>query len=424
MFDQLSAIERRFRGRAVPVARSVASPPAGFGVLWIDQVTGRLTLRRADGTSTSYAASAGTVSVSSRYVVADPRPTLATGIERYRGLLRLAEQPTFLGSSVNDLTSTSPGWTYANSGKLTTATRNAGTLAWAHAASASASSSNTAPHRYRLYRPMQAIQRWITRVRHDCNANYEFAGIRICPDSAPTTVVNIATGYAGGVFVVGGSSAGDVGLGSTAVVTNGVWLMADIVGGTVRLYYSTSTSSTPPTASTDWVLFSSTSSIAAGTLLRVGMYADNGGLGGANTIDWYYWTDSYAMGEGGPVIPPGGGGSGYDTTGAVQVIVSSIDLGSDSATVTDANVRLALVQAENTIVGDSATITWSVTRSTSASPAAATTYQSSSTVNVKTGGTDTTTSTGRYLAVRCKITSDGTQRGSVSLVDLRIPFTA
>jgi hypothetical protein len=87
-------------------------------------------------------------------------------------------------------------------------------------------------------------------------------------------------------------------------------------------------------------------------------------------------------------------------------------------------VRTALQQVENQLDGDAATITWSVTRATTVNPAAATTYQASTAVNVKTGGTDTTTSTGRYLAVRCKITSDGTQRGSVNLMDLRLPYTA
>jgi hypothetical protein len=422
--ELLSRIERRYRARALPVLRSVAAPPAGFALGWVDQVSGKLKITAADGTVSTYTPGLAAM-VSTRYVLADPFPTLATGIERHKGYLRLAEQPTFLGSSVNDIASPSPGWTYANSSKLTAGTRNAGKLTWTHNAfTNSQASSGTAPFRYRTYRPSHLPARWITRVRHDCNANYEFAGLLITQDASPSTVAGIATGYNGGGYFVGGAGAGDVNVGSTAVVTDGVWLMASLMGGYVTTHYSLATGSTPSTTSSDWVAFATGYAFTYGSLIRVGMYADNGNLGGANTIDFFYWSDSYAYNEGGPVAPPGGGGSGFDATGAVQVLVTSADLGSSSAALTDANVRAALQQVENQLPGDAATITWSVTRASSANPAAATTYQSSSAINVKTGGSDTSTSTGRYLAVRCKITSNGTQRGSVSLMDLRIPFSA
>lgn len=56
LLDILSGIERRFRARAIPVARAVAAPPAGFALLWVDQLSGKLKLKRADGTTTTLGA--------------------------------------------------------------------------------------------------------------------------------------------------------------------------------------------------------------------------------------------------------------------------------------------------------------------------------------------------------------------------------
>lgn len=56
LLDILSGIERRFRARAIPVVRAVAAPPAGYALLWVDQLSGKLKLKRADGTTTTLGA--------------------------------------------------------------------------------------------------------------------------------------------------------------------------------------------------------------------------------------------------------------------------------------------------------------------------------------------------------------------------------
>lgn len=59
MYEMLSGIEKRFRARAIPVVRAVANPPAGSALLWVDQLSGALKLKRADGTTTTYSAGGG-----------------------------------------------------------------------------------------------------------------------------------------------------------------------------------------------------------------------------------------------------------------------------------------------------------------------------------------------------------------------------
>ena len=59
MHDLLSGIERRLRARAIPVVRAVGNPPAGYAALWVDQMTGKLRMKRSDGTTTTYSAGGG-----------------------------------------------------------------------------------------------------------------------------------------------------------------------------------------------------------------------------------------------------------------------------------------------------------------------------------------------------------------------------
>jgi hypothetical protein len=48
--DILSAIERRLRGRAIPVLRAVAAPPPGTALLYVDGRTHAVKLKLSDGT--------------------------------------------------------------------------------------------------------------------------------------------------------------------------------------------------------------------------------------------------------------------------------------------------------------------------------------------------------------------------------------
>jgi len=78
MYDMLSGIERRFRARAIPVVRAVANPPAGSALLWVDQLSGALKLKRADGTTTTYSAGGGGSSGPATQIRESSGPTTLT----------------------------------------------------------------------------------------------------------------------------------------------------------------------------------------------------------------------------------------------------------------------------------------------------------------------------------------------------------
>lgn len=59
LFERIRSIEQRVRARVLPVSRAVGDPPAGFAYLFVDQATGKLALRKPDGTTTRYSSSGG-----------------------------------------------------------------------------------------------------------------------------------------------------------------------------------------------------------------------------------------------------------------------------------------------------------------------------------------------------------------------------
>jgi len=59
LMRRILALERRLRARVLPVLGNVAPPPGGYALLYVDKLTGKLTVQRADGTVTKLGAGGG-----------------------------------------------------------------------------------------------------------------------------------------------------------------------------------------------------------------------------------------------------------------------------------------------------------------------------------------------------------------------------
>jgi len=201
----------------------------------------------------------------------------------------------------------------------------------------------------------------------------------------------------------------------------GTWwkLVADEHTRVAQVYYSHgSYASGEPTS---WTLaVSGTAWPATGTFLDTyGVERQAAGTGPVGTISgWRSYREPTLSALTG--LQDNWNSLGYAAT-SDAILLADLDYGTAGGLPDQATIRLALADAVNRYPAEAATWTFSFTGSDSASPAAATTYQSAAALVLKAPSSDTTVSTAkRYWRLRAIATSTSSiQAGSIDLS--RIP---
>jgi hypothetical protein len=353
---------------------------------------------------------AGTV-----WIGADPSFTVATGYERVPasypssapGRVQLKAGMTFTNTVADAKTNVPIGWSLANSSLVLNADANTTTANGLYANFSLASNYATAaiPLFYRVYDGGDQV--FVFRVATAMTfSNYADVGVFLVDGTINVSlgvfVWNNTLQLPGAAPAVTGTQRG-----------NGVWVKILRKGSALLSYYNLANQSAPPTTWTYGGGIAYTTTLAALGGLKIGFGADRSNATVAITGSLLYFDDSGSASG----WTPGLSAIGFDSTSPVLTLVSGFDLGASAATVTDANVRLALAEIANPREWDSAAWTWSVSRDASAPVACGGgTYAAAASVTV--GGT------GRYLSVCGKAASTGNVLpASVNATELRIPFT-
>ncbi len=215
------------------------------------------------------------------------------------------------------------------------------------------------------------------------------------------------------------------------IPTTPVWFRLSInAGSDISWYYNTTNQSTPPQT---WTLYHTIPGTywyqlpftAPYVGFAVEKYGATSSLGG----DVYYcrvrqWGQAFANAYPGADInsaPTYGtrlygdlDAIGYPTSGPAITLVSSSDLVTASATISNTLLQSILTNVANQRGCDTADWTFSAVRGSSANPAAST-YQAAASCTVS--------GTGRYFALYAKCTSDGYKAGSLFLPQIQIPYS-
>lgn len=200
-----------------------------------------------------------------------------------------------------------------------------------------------------------------------------------------------------------------------AAIAAGVWVNIEIgSAGDYVFAYVQSSSDVEPT--TGWAVTKrGTLTTSEVTWLEVFTVIREGGAGTPTAEIYGYRTYCNNISS---LIPAQGiiNSTGFPTT-SDSIIIGVFDYGTSKGLPDITNTRLILADSINKLPGDSASWTWSFTGSDSASPAAATTYQSAVSLNLKQPNSDTTETVARqYWTLRaiCSSTSS-IQPGSLDL---------
>jgi hypothetical protein len=326
---------------------------------------------------------------------------------RVLALLASKEWPTV----ANALTNPPLGMSWVNSTHIQSAVMSGGVLTVVHKAQ------NSESAQVALLRNQMTprTQPWVMTARMKASSMtgaWQFCGVGLV---TPTTATNRWT------FGLRRASSVDkyecnppsntASINAAQAFTSYTWFRMIAGPGYARGYYSTASQSTPPSS---WTAMS-TQPAASASIDDVASALCWHTNGTAFTTEIAYWDDS---GLARPLLNGGSyagcGAGGFDTSGPV-IVLGDWDLGSAGAVLTTSEVRARLAERVNIMSGDAATWTFSLTRGSSATPAAATTYQSAAALDIKDGGTDTVTTTGRYATLRAKATSNGQQAGTLDL---------
>ena len=286
-------------------------------------------------------------------------------------------------------------WTQKNTANRTSLTVSSGALALV----ANGNYGNGLLSSYAIYRAVEPGPFYQRVCRLTCPTNLAGTGLW---NDLTSDHAQWASWYLWGTTgvldaYVAGANVGTV----TLTVGAPVWLRITLAAGYASMEYNTSASSTEPT--TGWVLLGRAAVWAVNLPLYDVTWAQNHTTSaGGSSLTIEGLRESY----GPPYASPALSANGFAPAPAALTL-AEIDAGA-AWLPSQAALRLRLADVINRLPGDLGTWTFSMTGSTSASPAAATTYQSAAALTLKDAGTDTTTTTAyRYWTLRAKCTSTG-----------------
>lgn len=358
-----------------------------------------------------------------RFVMPDPSITVGTDYVRGPSTLALLANFTAGADIANALTTTPTGWAWTNTTYLTSGTITGGELVLVFNTAATfnwISGTFTASRFQRTtsyYLPADGVLYF--RIKAPAlNVINKYFLFQLCDAASDNSYFHAgfrgAVG-AGTIYTKYGPSAGIVGGAlTTAEMAAGVWFRVVVRGRQVATWYSTSTSSTPPTSGWTYASGADTEWGSLGVDVEAAFLGIMDATGGTMQGTVSYYNDDAFIAPAGLGVNPCSGIGGYPKTNPAVTLVASFDLGAASVVISDANVQAALAQAENPLDRDTATVTWSVVRGATANPAAGV---------YAAAGAVTVSGTGRYLAVYAKMSSSGTAAGSLALNALAIPVT-
>lgn len=341
--------------------------------------------------------------------------------------IRTKRRTTFDANRAIAAASPEYGWTWQNRARVTAdeGTTTAGAMTWDNDATSTdwLSPTFTGPHRYRIFPWPEGRTYVITaRISNNADATFEYGFISAVDGGANTPFARVGVGYQGaGGPHVGAQVAGFAAV-TSAITTGqrdtGIWVRLIISRSRVELYYSTSSSSTPPTS---WTYITGQSPISAGFSggqIKLGQMAITVNTSDTLVCKWLYYDvawmdddDTLNDGMTGDLWPA----TQFDSSGTAQLLADDIDLGSDAPSVDNTRLRLILADLENRLQGDTATVTWAYKTSSTTGASAGTFRAAGSVVNDGAGG--------RYLRLWAKITSDGDTAGSIGPLPFSIPVS-
>ena len=279
------------------------------------------------------------------------------------------------------------------------------------------SGTTTCPFRYRIWNALGGrMLEVVARVRSAGATNFDQLGILICSDTTLGSYMRTSVGAATGDKVAADSA----GTGNSVAITadertnNGSWVRLVTNGRDIAAYYNLTDTAVRPSTWTP--LRSAAGHFDPGHNLRVGMYCLTANT--ANTLTGNlraFQIREYLRDPWRPDTPLWSAAQ-FPTTspGATQTLLADSLIGG-GCTINVALLRLILPGLVNQVPGETATVEFSakISATTGATP---TTWNAASAVVLD--GTS-----GPYLSLWCRITSDGTTRGSVRL-QFQVPLQA
>ena len=379
----------------------------------------------APGSSSGYAGSV--------WMMADPNFSTGASYERPAypgpgafGLVQLAPQRTWTETIADAKTNVPGGWSLANSGNLSAADENTTTAGGLYLAGSTGTtydfsgSTQTGPYFYRSIDLGASSRVYYARVAVPSDVTSTSTGVGFFVGQPGTLNNN------GRMWLSGGSSSSCIiGYGvkttvasTTTACTNtnaGVWFKIERYGSQLLNSYSVTNSATIPTTGWTYPQALTTVFSDAASPEEIGFYLWRTGAVSPVKASLLFLDDTTNYSPLRFEASAFPFGTGFDNSSPVLTLISGFDLGSSSATLTDASVRSALTEITNPRSIDAAAWTYSVTRGSSA-PVACGSYAAAGSVSV--GGS------GRYVSLCAKAASSGrAQAGSIDVSRLRIWFT-
>ena len=365
------------------------------------------------------------------WILADRGLATGSSFEWYRaptgptGLLQLAPQRTWTEAIADAKTYPPGGWAWQNTGVLTAADENVTTanglyLSASNATTDWAATVHTAAFIGKAFPLVSPVlgQTFVARISSVCANSGAWFGVGfVDANDAGKNGRLLINNTSGSACQLYSDAVGSVGSFTAPMTTtdrsNGVWMMVTRIGRVLSIYYSLANQATPPTS---WTFIAQHGAMLASEAsgIQIGFVIGGGAVTKQASV--LYWDDSFN----GLIFPywPASFGvlaaTGYDSSSPTVTLVAGFDLGDPSATVADADVRLALADIVNPRQGDSATWTFSVVRGAS-TPVSPSTYQDAGSVTVSGAG--------RFISITAKCLSTGrTLAGSLDIKRFAIPF--
>lgn len=337
--------------------------------------------------------------------------------ERHEGDLRLVPNTNFPFAEADAITTPPPGFTWMNSGALTSAdtdTTTSNALNVEHSSTSTDWSkvSQTGPVMYKTVPVSDGMTKEIVaRLSTDADASVQNFELIVINDDDNTTFHKLGIRYnATGLWLSSTESQSGIGATtSTAITTtqrdDGIWVRMVIANREVFCYYNLTNQSSPPTS---WTQLDrkSTFDIAGGLYaFKIGLVVSNS-AGGSLIGDLLYYRDDFWEGSDSDIAAPKSNAGGCNDANPSITLLADWDLGANVVSVNEPRLRTALKSALAHPDNDNVTWTFSVVRSTTTG-AAAGTFAVPTSVSVS--------GSGRYLSIFAKANSNGEYPGRLML---------
>lgn len=375
-----------------------------------------------------------------RAILADTNPTLQTGYELVRGILRTKPVLNYPTARVVGAADSEFGSTWGNRAKLTAANENTTRANSLHMTHDATNTDWTAGAQGCPYRMRPGIV-WDGRplriyalIYSDGGVAYEGAGVVVAKSGALGTFIKALVGYnqtpAAISFNPTNGSLYPYKTVTAGQRDAGIWICIEIASGDVLTgcrvdcYYNLTYSATRPAFSTfskatTSGAFQFAVSFIPGDTLLIGEMIQSVGtgapLGGVESLEIIQASEEA---NGAQAVF---GGTQFAVSATRQSLVDAWDLGSASVTLSDADLRIALANLENTDPLDSGA-TWTFCASRGASAAAARTAAGTDPLVAATSAV--WNGTGQFAAIRILATTTGATRGSLDKGDFGVGYAA